>query len=264
MKKHLLILIFFAVLLFNLGFSQAYVDVAPDVSVKTLDSHTYRLYDILDEGKIVVINFFSTSCGPCQTYAHDFQIAFENFGENQGDVFFLGNNYNGTNYQVAQFADIYGLNMPLTSGLEGGGNASFEAFEVVSYPTVVVITPDYLLVEKHVWEPNAENITEAVSNAGGTLVGLTTRSDYVSNSVTISPNPVGDIAYASFELDNSQTVDLQVADLMGRVLIKKTIRGNQGGNRLKIDTENLADGTYLVTLVTGSKDLFTTKMVIKQ
>lgn len=263
MKKHLLILLFFTALLFNRGFSQAQVDIAPDVSVKTLDSHTYRFYDILDEGKIMVINFFSTSCGPCQTYAPDFQIAYENFGQNQGDVFFLGNNYNGTNSQVAQFADIYGLTMPLTSGLEGGGNASFEAFGVISYPTVVVITPDYLLVEKYVWEPTAENITEAVVNAGGTLVGLTARSDYASNSVVISPNPVRDIAFVSFELDNSQTVDLQIADLTGRVLIKKTIRGNQGENRLEIDAENLADGTYLVTLVTGSKDLFTTKMVIR-
>lgn len=263
MKKHILLLIFSFALFFNQGFSQAQVDTAVDVSVKTLDSHTYRLFDLLDEGKIVVINFFSTSCGPCQTFAHDFQVAYENFGMNQGDVFFLGINYNGTNSQVAQFAETYGLNLPLSSGLEGGGNAAFEAFEVVSYPTVIVITPDYHLAENYIWEPTAENITNAVVNAGGTLVGLATKPGYKLNTVTVSPNPAKDVANISFALNNLQTLHLQISDLTGRVLIDETVKGIRGENRLKIDTKSLSGGTYIVMITTESSDLFATKMVVR-
>jgi len=263
MKKRILLLILSLGLFISQGFSQAQVDTAVDVSVKTLDSHTYRLYDILDEGKIVVINFFSTSCGPCQTFAHDFQLAYENFGMNQGDVFFLGINYNGTNYQVSQFADIYGLNLPLSSGLEGGGNEAFEAFEVVSYPTVIVITPDYQLAANRVWEPTSENITNAVVNAGGTLVGLATHSAYKSNPVIVVPNPVQDEAGISFALNIPQTLHLRISDLAGRVLIKETVNGIQGENRLNIDTKNLSSGTYIVMITSESNELFTSKMVVR-
>jgi len=263
MKKRLLLLIFSITLFINQGFSQAQVATAVDVSLKTLDSQIINLYDLLDDEKIVVINFFSTSCGPCQTFAHDFQVAYENFGMNQADVVFLGVNYNGNNYQVAQFADIYGLNLPLSSGLEGGGNEAFESFEVVSYPTVIVITPDYQLVENYIWEPTTENISNAVVNAGGTLVGLTANPDYKTNTVIIAPNPVVDVASISFALKNPQTIQLQISDLTGRILVDKTVIGNQGENELKIDTDNLADGTYIVSLVTESNDLFTTKMVVR-
>jgi len=263
MKKRILLLIFSFTLFFSQGFSQAQVTTAVDVSVKTLDSHTYRLYDLLDEGKIVVINFFSTSCGPCQTFAHDFQVAYENFGMNQGEVFFLGNNYNGTNYQVAQFAETYGLNLPLSSGLEGGGNEAFEAFEVVSYPTVIVITPDYQLAENYIWEPTSENITNAVVNAGGTLVGLETNSAYKSNSVIVAPNPVKEAASISFVLKNQQSLRLKIADLAGRVLIDEGVNGTQGENRLKVDTKNLSSGTYIVMITSESNELFTSKMVVK-
>ncbi|MBZ0242448.1 MAG: T9SS type A sorting domain-containing protein, partial [Bacteroidales bacterium] len=167
------------------------------------------------------------------------------------------------NSQVAQFADIYGLSLPLSSGLEGGGNAAFEAFEVVSYPTVIVITPDYLLVENYIWEPTSENITHAVVNAGGTLVGLITNPDYTSNAVIVAPNPVQAEASISFSLNKLQLLHMRITDLTGRVLIDEKVNGIQGENRLKIDAKNLSGGTYIVMITTESNDLYATKMVVR-
>jgi thiol-disulfide isomerase/thioredoxin len=263
MKKRVLLLIFSLALFLNQSFSQAQVDTAVDVSLKTLDSQIINLYDLLNDDKIVVINFFSTSCGPCQTFAHDFQVAYENFGMNQSNVIFLGVNYNGNNYQVSQFADIYGLNLPLSSGLEGGGNEAFEAFEVVSYPTIIIITPDFQLAENYIWEPTAENISNAVVNAGGTLVGLTSRSDYKMNSLTVAPNPVAAVTSLSFALSNPQPLVMQIADLTGRVLINKTVNGVQGENVLQIDTKSLTNGMYIVSLLSETNELFTSKMMVR-
>jgi thiol-disulfide isomerase/thioredoxin len=189
--------------------SQVQLEEAFDFTVKTLDSEIIELFPILDEGKIVVINFFSTSCGPCQTYAHDFQEAYENFGENQGNVYFHGINYNGNNYQVAQFADIYQLFLPLTSGLEGGGNAAFELYETVSYPTVFIITPDRQIVNNYVWEPSVENITDAVVAAGGILVGSPELAS-MNTSMDVYPNPATDYINIVFDVDQSEHLLLKL------------------------------------------------------
>ncbi|MDA3944342.1 MAG: redoxin domain-containing protein [Bacteroidetes bacterium] len=262
MKKFILSFILFIAVFSNQIFAQAQVDVAVDVSVKTVDSQIIELFSLLDADKIVVINFFSTSCGPCQTFANDFQVAYENFGMNQSNVFFLGVNYNGNNYQVEQFASIYGLTLPLASGLEGMGNEAFEAFEVVSYPTVIVITPDYQVVENYIWEPTATNITEAVLNAGGVLVGLSALENESENDLMVLPNPVQQQASFRFSLDSQQHLQLLVSDLAGRTILSKAVNGVQGENHVEISAENLIDGMYIVTLMTDSQALFKTKMLV--
>lgn len=43
------------------GISQTTLDTAQNFSVKDTYGNTIKLFDILDEGKIVVIDFFSTA-----------------------------------------------------------------------------------------------------------------------------------------------------------------------------------------------------------
>lgn len=247
--KHLLTL-FGIFLFFTTQISaQTPLTEAVDISVKTLDSEIIDLFPLLDEGKIVVIDFFSTSCGPCQTFAHDLQVAYENFGMNQGNVFFLGINYNSTNQQVMQFDTIYGITVPSASGLEGGGNAAFEAFEVVSYPTVIVITPDHQIVENFIWEPTAENITAAVVNAGGILVGQSELAMQTITALQLYPNPAQSAATLAFQVEESSQVEIAVTDLQGRTLNVYHVAAYQGRNTFSLPLSDYNSGTYLVTLL---------------
>lgn len=59
MKKNILLLFF--VSLFMGGIAQTTLDTAVNFSVKDTYGNTLDLFEILDDGKIVVIDFFSTA-----------------------------------------------------------------------------------------------------------------------------------------------------------------------------------------------------------
>src|SRR5210317_2190594 len=114
MKRYILLL--FLILGFQIVSAQVPIDTAIDFSVKDVSGLTVDLFEILDEGKLVAINFFSTSCGPCTEYAPDFQDSYEDFGENEGNVFFVSICWGDNNAGVAHFDSIYGLTHPSVSG----------------------------------------------------------------------------------------------------------------------------------------------------
>ncbi len=58
MKK--LILLIITPFLMASGFSQTLLDTAINFTVKDIEGNTFHLFDILDDNKIVVIDFFST------------------------------------------------------------------------------------------------------------------------------------------------------------------------------------------------------------
>lgn len=64
-KTFTFILAFFA-LMFSIK-AQTPLTYAPNITVKTIKSELIELYaDLLDQNKIVVLDFFSVSCGPAR------------------------------------------------------------------------------------------------------------------------------------------------------------------------------------------------------
>ncbi|HOI32624.1 MAG: redoxin domain-containing protein [Bacteroidales bacterium] len=261
MARYLSLFTFIFVLISGSLKSQVNLEEPINFTVKTLDSELIELFPLLEDGKIVVINFFSTSCGPCQTFAHDFQIAYENFGENQSNVYFYGINYNGTNYQVAQFADIYQLFMPLSSGLEGGGNAAFELYETTSYPTVFILTPDGEIFNNYVWEPTSENITNAVIEAGGMLVGSSEIQQ--DKDARVFPNPASHQARLVFNLDYSTSIVIKIFNTKGVLLHQAGNMATAGENYFELPVFALSSGTYFVVVEANHKALHRAAFLVK-
>lgn len=242
--------------------SQTPYTTAIDFNVKTLEGEIIELFPLLENDKIVVIDFFSTSCGPCQTFAYDFQLAYEGFGSNQGNVFFLGINYNGTNEDVRFFDSLYNISLPSASGLDGGGNKVFDTYLVAAYPTVIVIKPDHTISAQYVWEPTVENITEAVLLAGGLYVGL--ESKMYPDEITLYPNPATN--FVSIKSENLiHTENISIKNITGQHIadIKLLNENNKNSDyEVHLPLPALPNGIYFIEIHTNTK-ILSQKLIIQ-
>lgn len=131
---------FIILALFNLTISFGQVgQIAPDFKVTDTHGDTHRLYDYLEKGKTVVLDFFFTTCIPCQYYTPQVNLAFKKYGCNKKDVVFIAIDYNDTNEEVKAYDSKYQIEYPSISGKEGGGNAVVNAYNILGFPTFYVI-----------------------------------------------------------------------------------------------------------------------------
>jgi hypothetical protein len=62
------------------------------------------------------------------------------------------------------------------------------------------------------------------------------------------PNPTTGSLYVNFSLSTKQTLSLDVIDIYGRVVGRKTIHANAGSNQTTISLTEAAAGLYVVRL----------------
>ncbi len=261
LRKLLLTTLITAVCLFSI--SQTTLTVAENFHVKTIDGVPIWLFPLLDdENQIVVIDFFSTTCGPCQDYAPDFQACYESFGYNQSNTYLMGINWGNDNQGVQEFDSIFGLTYPSASGSQGGGNIVYQDYDIQSYPTVIIITPDHNIVEQYVWPPDEETLTSAIIDAGGIFVGVDENFDN-NTEVVIYPNPVSDQGIVQFRIKESGNLSLMVYNMMGsEVYSSREGFFSEGIVNLKIPAITLPNGYYLLSIESDNGVLATSRLSV--
>ncbi len=140
MKKISIIILslFFAV---GLKAQQTTLTEAVDFTVTDCHGKTYNLFEILDRGQAVFIDFFFYTCGQCQTISPYITGSYTQMGCNMHDVFYIEISYIDSDATCQQWANQYGVEFP-TVGRDGGGNEVFEQYGIQACPTLVLIMPD--------------------------------------------------------------------------------------------------------------------------
>ena len=105
---------------------------APDFTLRTLDGGEVRLHEL--RGKVVVLNFWATWCGPCRDEMPLFEQAMAERGPD--GLLIVAINVQESEDQVRPFVQRLGLTYPI--GMDRNGGLA-RRYRVRSYPTTYFI-----------------------------------------------------------------------------------------------------------------------------
>lgn len=264
MKKQL-----FAGLLFGILYATpvegqlANGSIAPDFTLTDLEGNTHRLYDYLDQGKTVYLDFFACHCPYCWAYHNTGSVntLYNQYGVEGGtnEVMVIGielDENNGTNEFFGISGNtqgnwVAGSAYPLINPEGADFDKIVADYAAVLYPLVYAICPD-----------------RSITN-----IGKKTAEELYNHSTTCSTNNLKEeVIHTAYELrffsenvvkvtipDSETNIhSLQIVDLSGRILFSEVL---ENGEQF-IQLYNSVKGFCVVQILVQGRCVFNKKIVI--
>lgn len=245
-------------------------DVAPDFTVTDVNNNTYSLYDRTSQGQYVLLDFFFTTCPPCQQTAPIYNEFHEKYGCNNGDVFCISLDIGDSNQDVINFENTYGgtfSHAPAVSGTEGGGDAVNATFNPTAYPTYCLIGPDNKFINIDIWPVSNVASFEAAfpANAITPMSCSAVAVDPAVDAVTMNifPNPASTSAKVDLYFAEAGQASIEIYNLLGaRVHVQTLGIVNQGDLRTELNLNDLEMGSYFVKVIRDGNAIGTKKLTV--
>jgi PKD repeat protein len=145
----------------------SYSQTAPNFEAKDSHGQLYNLYDILDAGKYVVLDFYSVTCPYCQANVPVINSIYTTNGCNAYDVVVIGINWGDSNTEVNNFESTYGAVYPSISGGSGGNAIGDTMVPSLVFPHITLVAPDHHIIANDVYGQSAATIQTYLTGATG-------------------------------------------------------------------------------------------------
>lgn len=214
-------------------------DIMPDFTGTDTDGNVINLYEILDGGQAVLINFFLNDDQYSQAPMPYITEAYSLFGCNQNDVFFMEICPNAYDEACIAWAETFGVKYP-TISRAGGANDIAQMIPVGFYPTVMIIRPDHTIAYKDLYPvTSTQDIVNALESEGCEQHDCEDAVDELgAHDITIYPNPANDFIKISANSINN----VMIFNAVGQKIAEFEVNNNE----LNVNISNYDNGVYFV------------------
>jgi hypothetical protein len=213
-------------------------DIMPDFTGTDIEGNEIHLYDILDAGQAVLINFFLTGDPYSEAPMADVIEAYRLYGCNAHDVFFMEISPNGHDDACQAWVNQFGVQYP-TISRDGGGNDIAQAIPVGYYPTIMLIRPDHTFANRDIYPPTMEYILDAMNGEGYEQHDCEDNvEEDESQAIKLFPNP----ANGFVTLNGEALGTVRVYNALGQMVDEFEANGSE----LRINTTGYENGMYFV------------------
>lgn len=164
--KKIISLLFAIVLSLNVKAQATLTEAVDFTAVDCYGQDTIHLFEILDRGQYVLIDFYFYSCSPCFDACPHVVEAYEALGCNKHDVFFMEISPSDSDEICQWWVEKFGVEYP-TISREAGGDKIDDTYGIKQYPTLVLIAPDRSIVLQDIYPvETAQDIVDALAPFG--------------------------------------------------------------------------------------------------
>lgn len=256
MKKIVFVIIIFFFFGTGLRAQQTNLTQAVDFTVTDCHGQTYNLFEILDRGQAVFIDFFFRTCGQCQVISPYITGSYTQMGCNMGDVFYIEISYIDNDAGCQIWADEFGVEFP-TVGKDGGGNEVFQLYGIQGCPTLVLIMPDRSIPIQgllQLYPMSVQDVVNAMQQNGLQTHDCNGVGVIENNTpFTVFPNPTKE----KVTIDGVEAAEMQVFNTLGQLV--KTVKGTN-----EINVSDIAEGVYLLRVSTINSEIYQTRLVVRR
>ena len=212
----------------------------PNFTLVDTQGNTYNLYEELEQGKSIVLDFFSLQCGTCQTGIAYMENIWQTDGANGDNVWVWAiESLGGSNVDIEDFIYSNGGSFPGFNLLENDTLSSF--FNITYTPIYFIICPDKTIKSAPV--ESAFNYVESCQTTNSILDNY---NQY--NNEIISIRTESEIII-DFNLSSNSTVIFEVYDLLGNKIMQSITRETRGKSRSTFSKWNMTNGYYFTRMI---------------
>lgn len=215
---------------------------ALDFSVVDIHGNAFDLFEILEGGQFVFIDFFNYTCISCREAIPYIVESYYRYGCNTGDVFYVEINATHGDELCFRWCEEFGVEFP-TISVDGGARKFSALYHIDAAPHFILIAPDHSIVldgsSSGFYIYDLQSIIDAFEPLGIHVKDCNADLDEMEEKkADVYPNPADDFVNLNIEAP----AQICVYNNMGQLVESFFCQDNQ----LRLVTSHYSNGLYLV------------------